>query len=240
MSIHHAGEEWSGCQDAFPPERSLVDTAVRGAVRKILDDVPLREMCHEVAHTLGVPVEAVAELVARANAGEYLFHGVKRGEALSDVRAKGILPMTPEGGASYWTSGIQLFGDPTGTNPTDRFFNSTFFNYAHVSYDREQSSGPTMVVAVTRAREVRRHEASFSMQPDAELAVHEALPPGDTSLIRVACAANQEDGMRWVQQKMFEALLKEVRGDFHPGNLITYKPENPLGSKEPLYVRTSA
>lgn len=239
MHIHHE-EEWGRRQDALPPERSLADPAVRQAVQKILCDVSLRGMCDEVANTLGVSVEAVAELVTLANAGEYLFHGVKRGGAFHDIRVKGILPITPEGDASYWTSGMQLFGDPKGKNPIDRFFNSTFFNYAHVSYDREQSSGPAMVVAVARAREVRGHEASFSMQPDAELAVHEALPPGDISLIHVECAKDQEDGARWVQQKMFEALLKEVRGDFHPGNLITYKPENPLSSKESLYVRASA
>lgn len=239
MNIHHAEEYGRDSREAFPPQRPMADPVVRRAVRNILEDMSLSDMCDEVARSLGVRAEAVAELVARANAGEFLFHGVKREKAFHDVRTQGILPVTPEGSASYWTSGVQLFGDPTGTNPIDRFFNSTFFNYAHVSYGRDRSSGPAMMIALTRAQDVRKEEASFTFQPDAELAVHEALPPEDFSLFRVECSGDENGGGRWVQQKMFDALCQGVRGEFSLGTLVTYEPNSPLGRQEFLHGQTS-
>ncbi|PIP65321.1 hypothetical protein COU77_02845 [Candidatus Peregrinibacteria bacterium CG10_big_fil_rev_8_21_14_0_10_49_16] len=197
--------------------------SIREAAKRLLQHAHVEKFCRTVADTIGVEPQTVVEFVERARRGQFLFHGVKRASALPLVYEKGVDPVTPEGAASYWTSGMAFFGDPSGTNDVDRFFNATFYNYAHVQGTTDADS--TMVIALTTADDVRRVEQDFSFITNAELAVHKRVSPEMMQLIVVRCPQDRKDKTLWMNQTMFHALSDAMSGQYAPGTVTVYNPK---------------
>lgn len=156
---------------------------------------------------LDVTPERVARVVFLSNAGGHLFHGVKDFRALDAVRKMGIHPVTPESRASHWTSGMALFGDPKGNNAVDRFFNATFFHYAHTAQGRPAGDGARMTIAVTRGDVLRSCDPQFVFHPNAECTVRAAVPRDALHALFVHAPDGDATS---VQRRMFEVLEKAL------------------------------
>lgn len=184
-------------------EKERQERVCEEAVREMLSDFRVHSFCNEVADVIGVTPERVVRVVLLSNDGGHLFHGVKDFRARDAVRTMGIQPVTPESRASHWTSGMALFGDPKGNNAIDRFFNATFFNYAHTAQGRPAVDGTHMTITMTRVDVLRLCDPQFVFHPNAECTVCATVPRDAFHLLSIR--APQGDATS-TQRRMFETL----------------------------------
>lgn len=69
---------------------------------KLQEQREFQHFCEQVAKTIGgeITTQRVKRLIWLSNKGKHIFHGIKRLKYLEGVKAEGIMPLTPEGGAS--------------------------------------------------------------------------------------------------------------------------------------------
>ena len=73
----------------------------------------------------------VKKVISLSREKDSMFHGVKNPAYLSEIFNKGVLPLTPEGNASYWSTVESLFGSYSGGVWSTQ--DSSFFRHAHSS-----------------------------------------------------------------------------------------------------------
>ena len=202
------------CQNALEHYRSLLD----------------EQYCGSVADIVGgnVTADRVREIIARANTGEHIFHGVKRERYMNGVMKKGIKPFTPEGRlqgrSSDWTSGIHLFGSRGKNSVISQ--GSGFFEYAH-SYS-EMPNKTFMNMAVTNRRALQKCLGEIVLfEPDrSQIELYFDIPREAMHLLRAvvshppvpekAYRLSRQFGQK-AEQVMFELLEKAMVKGYEPG-----------------------
>lgn len=120
---------------------------------------------------------------------------------------------------------MALFGDPKGNNAVDRFFNATFFNYAHTAQGRPAGSGVRMTIAVTRKDALRSCDPRFVFHPNAECTVHAPIPRDALHILSVRAPQGEAAS---AQRRMFEALEEALlHGYTLGGETVVEVPDGP-------------
>jgi len=141
-----------------------IDTQDDSRAESIRTSSVFRDFCRRTAEIIGNPqLEApVGRVIDFSNELGILVHGVKDYKRLPLIEENGVLPLTPEGSASYWASGCAIFGGNIDLESPMTRFDTPFFNYGF-SKDRDTLERHMILVLtwvsqlsnITPAREVK-------------------------------------------------------------------------------------
>ena len=222
--IWHDGEYEGDRYGCNPNVAETQETALQRC-REVLDE----DYCNYVVDIIGgdVTTDRVREVVAHANAGGHMFHGIKRQKNMDGVIEKGVRTMTPEGwrpgSCSNWTSGRNLFG---GGEKNMCSQGSGFFDYAHSYYEGRDRSFMNMAITNRWAlKNILQEDVLF--EPDrSNIELYFDVPREAMHLIRTkilhpSVPKNRYDlsrqfGQR-AEQVMFELLEKAMLEGYEPG-----------------------
>lgn len=169
-------------------------------------EIDLPPFCADVAKTMGgqISPQRIEDVIRLSNQQGCIAHGIKRNSAIEYVLKEGIKPLTPEcGNVSFWTSGLRIFSRVV-SDPRNnfRYFDTTFFHYAH---SRDNSSTEkAMTIAVTNKSALERiciPEAKIL--PNSTVIIDEAIPP---EAIHLFVVKQKTDAIQALQPVMFELL----------------------------------
>jgi hypothetical protein len=173
----------------------------------------------QIAQTIGGEVTPVRveRLIKGLREGGHYVHGIKEVKLKPKILESGILPLTPEGRASYWTTGRSVFGYLVGKDKLQSY-DTTFFHYAHAR--DEGSKRLTMLVAITNG--------DFLSQLGIELSgeyvrIKEPVPRGSIALLEVELPIIEKGraSSQKAEQAMFGLLEKVVSRGYKGGDIIS-------------------
>ncbi len=126
----------------------------------------LEEFCRQTAEMIGAPElkESVGRVIDLSNERGILVHGVRNYRKLPLIEADGVLPLTPEGSASFWAVGYTIFGENLGPRKPLTGYDTPFFNYGF-SKDSDTLERH-MILALTWASQLSEETPSRAVRDE--------------------------------------------------------------------------
>ena len=181
-----------------------------------------KELLYEqIARTIGgdVTPQRVSAVIQGLKEGGHYVHGIKKTEYKSDVLEKGILPLTPEGGASYWTSGESVFGSLTAKNELQSY-DTTFFQYAHARSGDQSKS--VMLMAITNKDLLKQH--GIEIKGTDYATIKKPVPREAMALLEVEIPSGNGSARQQgqaIEQQMFSLLENVLKNGYQAGQVIS-------------------
>lgn len=155
-----------------------------------------------IADIVGVSEGRVARLVEQTERGGHLVHGIKNLGSLEGIMRDGVLPMSPDGGASYWTSGLRIFA---ANGPDSPLFglDSSFFDYG------------SKVLALTNKGLLASHGIRLGDIDGSPVLITQPVPRTAIAILGVGGAIFKNGS-----KAMFELLEGAVQSGYSGGDLF--------------------
>jgi hypothetical protein len=165
--------------------------------------------------------DLIKDVVDTSNEKKILYHGIKRGSSIKQIKKEGLKPLTPESVyCSFWATGMALF------NPTN---DSPFFTYSASTspYDPEICE---LNLAVTKYDLLTQKGLILEYKEDSQIRIKEIVPYDALALINVRVKHPfSEDHLRrfmtTAEQMLLKAIVAQIYGVFSPGKTIKHFKE---------------
>ena len=188
------------------------DDSQAGSIRNSL----IKDFCRRTAEAIGTPEldESVRRVIDLSNERGILVHGVKDYRSLPLIEADGVLPLTPEGSASFWTVGHTIFGENLGPRKPLTGYDTPFFNYGF-SKDKETSERH-MILVLTKVPQLLG-EISDREEKDGVILIKTLVPRSEITLLHVVDRSIGRSGDQSMQAEML-GLMEEAMSSETPSN----------------------
>jgi len=158
----------------------------------------------------------VKSVVESSNDQRFLYHGIKNPGKLEYIKAKGLMPLTPESGpSSFWSTGIALF------HPD---LDSPFFNYSGGSQGTHTCE---LNMAVTNYSILADHGLVLpKYAKDNQVIITQPVPFEAMALLNIKVNHSKTQDHRELRQyrqyaeQMLLKRISEQLSDFAPGKII--------------------
>lgn len=155
-----------------------------------------------IADIVGVSQDRVARFVEQTEIGGHLVHGIKSVGSVEGIMKAGVLPMSPDGGVSYWTSGLRIFA---ANGPDSSLFglDSSFFDYG------------SKVLALTNKHLLASHGIHLGDISSRSILIAQPVPRTAIAILGVGGAIFKNGS-----KAMFELLEDVVHQGYSGGELF--------------------
>ncbi len=176
----------------------------------------------EIGRICNAEPAKVFEILKLSEKIETVYHGIKRGDAISPILNNGIEPITPEGGnVSFWTTGLKLFINSYKLPVTwDQEMDTSFFHYMHA---RQKPNTYAMQLAVSDSKALEEAGAGTKWANNDQITLGSTVKPQYFSLLIVTLrhfdfGTPRERGAL-AERMMMDLLLEHLR-DYSVGKVL--------------------